>query len=152
MADDAALRNRRLRAHKNGDHSLCGPRCRIRRVTVTANVGPAPQTVFQAVELFAASVSDWAGDDPRRVRLAVAYQLALQADGGDVPAMKELLRLINDLVVFDLDRDPDVLDALKYLGRDEALRWIGIHDPVSAARIGEGRAHRERIAAKDQDS
>jgi hypothetical protein len=148
VADDAALRNRRLRAHKAGNHELCSSRCKVRRVANVAKLGPAPESVFDAVRLFARSVDGWPEDDPRRVRVAVAFQLALQADGGDVAAMKELLRVINDLVVFDIDRDPDTLDALKYLGLEEALAWIAKHDPAGTARIREAEEHRERILAQ----
>lgn len=147
MADDEATRSKRYRLHKAGDHSLCGPRCPVRRVANVAKVGPAPTSVFDAVRLFAKSCEGWPEHDPRRVRVAVAFQLALQADGGDVPAMKELVRVINDLVVFDIDRDPDTLDALKYLGLEEARRWIEEHAPGSAARMRAADEHRERILA-----
>ena len=38
MADDGATRTRRWKAHKRGDHHLCGPRCDARSAAVTAPV------------------------------------------------------------------------------------------------------------------
>jgi hypothetical protein len=38
MADDGATRTRRWKAHKRGDHHLCGPRCAVLGGPVTAPV------------------------------------------------------------------------------------------------------------------
>jgi hypothetical protein len=38
MADDGATRTRRWKAHKRGDHHLCGPRCDARSAPVTVAV------------------------------------------------------------------------------------------------------------------
>jgi hypothetical protein len=38
MADDGATRTRRWKAHKRGDHHLCGPRCAALSAPVTAPV------------------------------------------------------------------------------------------------------------------
>jgi hypothetical protein len=101
--------------------------------------------VFDAMRLFAKSCEGWAEHDPRRVQLAVAFRLAQQADEGDVPTMKQLVHIVNDLVVFDIDRDPDSLDALKYLGLEEALDWIDKYAPGPAQRIRDAREYRAQV-------
>ena len=51
MADSGAVRQRRSKAHRAGDHSLCGPRCsqgRAARPVLSVLPAPAPDADFDA--------------------------------------------------------------------------------------------------------
>lgn len=114
MADSAADRQRRSRAHKRGDHSLCDPdRCRdARRAGVPPKpapepvpvVEPAPGPVFVdaappggievAVAAYVATLGYKPGD-PRSILGTIAVRLAKRVDdSGALPAAVRELRVL----------------------------------------------------------
>lgn len=116
MADTAAERKRRSRAHGKGDHSLCDQdRCRDARlgVTTTPPATPvakvdvpqvpdpaaavdevAPGGIEQAVTVFVAALNFPAGD-PRAILGTIAVRLAKRVDeSGALPAAVRELRVL----------------------------------------------------------
>jgi hypothetical protein len=77
MADDGATRTRRWKAHKRGDHHLCGPRCDASSapvtVTVPGDTGDGPVDAQAALE-----------------RQARRLEAACEADGGNAVLEREL--------------------------------------------------------------
>jgi hypothetical protein len=83
VADSAALRMRRSRAHAQGDHTLCKH---------------GPQTEEQATgDLVAAVLAEWDGADP--LSRAMAVRLA-QLAGGRGPAAVSALRGLAELTAY----------------------------------------------------
>lgn len=83
MADTAALRMRRSRAHQQGDHNLCRH---------------GPQTDDQATgDLVAAVLNEWDDQDP--LSKAMAVRLA-QLAGGRGPAAVSALRGLAELAAY----------------------------------------------------
>jgi hypothetical protein len=77
MADDGATRTRRWKAHKRGDHHLCGPHCDASSVTVTAPVpGDLPDGPVDALEALA--------------RQARRLEAACEANPGNAALEREL--------------------------------------------------------------
>lgn len=115
MADTAAERKRRSRAHQRGDHSLCdADRCRDARrgETTTAPVKTdavrvpvppvavpdggegAPGGIEQAVSVFVEALAFQAGD-PRAILGTIAVRLARRVDeSGALPAAVRELRVL----------------------------------------------------------
>lgn len=113
MADSAAERQRRARAHKRGKHDLCDPdRCRDARLAGVpaksaltpepAPPGPAPEDVENvpsggiqvAVAAYVASLGYPAGD-PRSILGEIAVRLAKRVDdSGALPAAVRELRVL----------------------------------------------------------
>jgi hypothetical protein len=95
MADSDALRQRRRRAHRAGDHSLCGARCTTERVAKLA-AQPRPADIATCAEAVAAlgRTLDLRPDDPKSVSYAVAYRLAQLIDAGETAVMASV-HLVN---------------------------------------------------------
>ncbi len=83
MADSAALRMRRSRAHAQGDHALC-------------RHGPQDETA-EISALVEAVAAEWDGQDP--LSRAMALRLARLA-GGKGPAAVSALRGLAELAAF----------------------------------------------------
>ena len=103
MADSAALRARRSRAHRAGDHSLCRPeRC-------PAAPAPAGGQETTAGEIDAALTRYLTGlelpdDDPRSLLAAVASKLARALDAHATASVaRELRGCVTELI----DLEPD---------------------------------------------
>ena len=91
MADDGATRTRRWKAHKRGDHHLCGPRCDALSVAVTApvpgDVGDGPVDVGAALERQARRLEAACESEPGNAVLERVLKdtlLALRGAGEDV--------------------------------------------------------------------
>jgi hypothetical protein len=77
MADDGATRTRRWKAHKQGLHHLCGPRCDARSASVTARVpGDMPEGPVDV--------------DAALERQARRLEAACEAGGGNAVLEREL--------------------------------------------------------------
>lgn len=100
MPEDSAMRSRRYRAHRRGDHSLCGPKCRAAVVSrAVAGELPALGGVTEAVVEFADGLlPHWPSSDPRRISLSAAYRLAVMVDAGDAPVAA--VRSLQDIVAW----------------------------------------------------
>jgi hypothetical protein len=85
MADSAALRNRRARRHRQGDHSLCMPgRCPEAGTVATADMR----------ELRAALEREFAADPGRLAAVRRLVQLAAGQGQPAVSALRELDRML----------------------------------------------------------
>ena len=117
MADSAAVRARRRRAHLRGDHRECGPGCAALRTAAAAAVPRDCESVTEAVTAFADAVGGWPADDPRRTELALARVLAQRLDAGfgDWRQAEGLVQLMRTLAA-DPDRQPDFVDELRARG------------------------------------
>lgn len=110
MADDAAARARRYRAHRRGDHSLCDPerRCDVTAPAVTRDVSAlsvtppvppepgerSPGGMETAVQAFVDALPHPSGD-PRAILGQIAVQLARRVDeAGALPAAVKELRIL----------------------------------------------------------
>lgn len=128
MADDDALRARRSRAHRSGDHRLCRPRtCRALRSAPNdlSTLEDTPSSLSAAVESYAEALDPPEGD-VRRVMLAAAVILARAVDEGDGPrvsGLRELRHVLRDIA--DTDPPGDGLDQIR------ARRWAHITDLVN---------------------
>jgi len=94
MADSGALRQRRSKAHKAGDHSLCGSRCSMggrARLTVLPPVPSAPEfdPVAELRGVATLAVAAYRAD-PSNATLCREARMTLQAlmpkDGGSADA------------------------------------------------------------------
>jgi hypothetical protein len=118
MADDDAVRSRRYRAHKAGQHILCDPRrCEgARRLAETGEVArPAPgqATVRATLDQFLAELAPPPGSS-RAVLAQCATKLADAIDAGGGPAvltaqMRHVLSDLEDVV----GRDENALDEIR---------------------------------------
>ena len=100
MADDAAARQRRRRAHRKGDHRLCVPgRCpdapAVDRQDPPA-VGEIERRLAEALEHL-----ELADDDPRRVVAVMAVRLARSLDERVSAAVARELRGCVDVLWAD---------------------------------------------------
>jgi hypothetical protein len=118
MADSASLRGRRWRAHRAGDHSLCGERCLNERVRAAersddeVELRQAPG-VAAAVEAFIRE-THYPASDPRCLSLAVAARLAkaIDRDPGNAAVARELSNIIRAIAV-DPAAPADAIDELR---------------------------------------
>src|SRR5216684_3506895 len=117
--DSAALRARRSRRHRAGDHSLCvAGRCAESGSPVPAAVaGAEPGGVLAAVTALVASLALPEKPGPRHVLAALALRLAAQADwpGADsAPAAvaRELRAVLGEMFPAGTPRADDKLDDL----------------------------------------
>jgi hypothetical protein len=87
LADSGALRQRRSKAHKAGDHSLCGNRCRV-----TKGVKPVLSIVPQA--------APGPGFDPAAEMRRHAQRLiaACEAEPGNAMLAGELRKTLAELM------------------------------------------------------
>jgi hypothetical protein len=124
MADSDAVRARRRRAHLRGDHHDCGARCTARRVAIAAAASGA-ETVTEAVDAFAAAVSGWPDEDPRRVELALgrAFAARLDAGDGDWRMGEQLVQMMRSLAV-EPDREADFIDELNAKGAARQIEHL----------------------------
>jgi hypothetical protein len=78
---------------------------------------PRSDTVTEAVEVFAAAVTGWPEDDPRRIELALARMLAARLDSGEADwrGGEYLVGLMRTLAV-DPDHPADVVDEIRARG------------------------------------
>src|SRR5690349_4346288 len=97
MADSAALRMRRSRAHKAGDHALCRPNCQ-KPAAVTLSAAPEPGGVVDVQESLAA--------------LARRLEAAHVADPANAVVARELRAT---LLAIDDEQAADPLDELRAL-------------------------------------
>lgn len=82
MADSGALRQRRSKAHKAGDHSLCGSRCNAAaRGAAVLSIVPPPAELDPAAEMraLAARLTTAQQADPGNALLARELRMTLQA-------------------------------------------------------------------------
>lgn len=99
MADTAAERVRRSRAHKKGDHTLClQGRCPDAAGGTSAHVAAAPSANPGGIEQMAAAFVEslpYPEDDPRWILGQLAIELAKRVDDdGAVPATVRELRTL----------------------------------------------------------
>jgi hypothetical protein len=91
MADSDAVRTRRSRLHRNGDHSLCRPdRCNPSRpLAVVPEARALSAACDRVTEGILARLDD---DDPRRIVAELARRLAELADEdrSNISAVREL--------------------------------------------------------------
>src|SRR6266496_4993250 len=98
MADSAADRVRRSRAHKAGNHSLCRPdRCTAAAATehpAGNGQAPDPGPIEMAVRELASAVS-FAPGDPRAAMTSISARLAAAVDEtGSASAARELRAIL----------------------------------------------------------
>lgn len=93
MADSGALRQRRSKAHKSGDHSLCGSRCSMGRRGILTVLPPVPAAEIDAAAELRALASRLAAvheAEPGNALVARELRMTLQAlmpkDAGSVDA------------------------------------------------------------------
>jgi len=109
MADSDAVRARRARQHKQGDHSLCVPaRCEFAgalaaAATPAAAVMPPPDRIAGGIETAVVAFVDtlpFKPPDPRALLAQIAVRLAQRVDeSGALPAaVRELRVLLAQLV------------------------------------------------------
>jgi hypothetical protein len=111
MADTAAVRKRRERAHQLGDHSLCRPE--------SCYWAPSPEAP-EVGELEAAVVAhldalDLADDDPRKLTGMVAQRLARSMDTRITAAMARELRGCLEQLAPNADGGGDGSEAIELL-------------------------------------
>lgn len=88
LADSGALRQRRSKAHKSGDHSLCGSRCTQGRARPVLTVlPPAPESGFDPV-------AEMRG-------LAVLAVAAYRADTANAVLLREARMTLRELMPKD---------------------------------------------------
>lgn len=127
MADSHALRNRRSRAHAQGDHSLCHrDRCAALITQRTENANPYHSAV-SAVEEYSPS----AGSRCRRCRVlyASARQLAEEVDSGIRRMAAELRQTIAVL-------DSCAVCALPAVEEDPLTRLIRARNDAAPYVVG----------------
>ncbi len=117
MADDEALRARRSRAHRSGDHQLCRPgSCSALRRPPDGLAGDddVPVTVAAAVADWGATL-EYGPGDVRGPMLTVAMLVARALDAGrgsPAPLVRALRQVLADIV--DVQLPPgDAVDQLR---------------------------------------
>lgn len=104
MADSGAMRQRRSKAHKSGDHSLCGSRCSM--------AGRAP-----VLSIVPAGAPEAGLDPAAELReLAAELHAAYRADTSNAILARELRATLVALMPKDAKRDADLtglFDALQ---------------------------------------
>jgi hypothetical protein len=121
MADSAALRNRRKRAHARGDHALCRQCTEMPAPAPVAGRGAVERAVSEFV-----SRRPFAEGDPRGITSVVAVRLAQVVDTeGSVMAARELRTVVGYLADWsDLPGDGDYIDSLNAQGHARALNKV----------------------------
>lgn len=111
MADDPALRMRRSRAHRAGDHQYCKPGCTPLEAVSTAVEGTG--AVAGAARELVTELR-FAEHDPRATMTAMVASLAEQVDRGTAPVgvIRELRTLLQWLVEHP-GEPADVVDSLR---------------------------------------
>lgn len=117
MADSAADRSRRARAHRRGDHSLCDPvRCAARAAPVrVVEGGPGPGEGVETAVLLWTEMLDIGDVDPRRPLVSAALALGRavdQAGPGQLPALVRELRMFVGWMS-EFEREADELDKIR---------------------------------------
>jgi hypothetical protein len=134
MADSDALRARRSKRHKAGDHSLC----RVDRCPAVVARQPAG-AVEAAVSRLLAPLT-FGDDDPRAVTAAVALRYARWMDAPRPPASPAALGRSLEAalahVVESADRSPDFIDGIRadMWARRLAETLAAIRDVASGAQ------------------
>ena len=106
MADSAAVRNRRARAHKRGEHGFCGPRCAVVAANGSAETAGTVRDETVTVALYgvlAGLVGQLGPDDPKQLIAAVARTAARRIDDG--APMHGTASLLLEMVK-DLSQEP----------------------------------------------
>jgi hypothetical protein len=140
MADTAALRQRRRRAHQRGDHRLCvGCDETVARVLAEPVDPVGTGSVADAVATFLAQRSYPEGDC-RGVMAAMATRLAVEVDRSPGPGLaRELAGVINHLGDSP-EAEPDGLDEIRTRFHARRLaQLIGDLDPGTG---GARRTHK----------
>lgn len=126
---DSALRSKRYRAHKRGDHRLCDPsRCRARRVAESTAVafgedGYEPtETATQAVDALVGALA-FSEDDPRSVMAVIARRLAVAFDEAPTAAIARELR---GTVAWLAERPNEAADQLDELRARRLVRLVDV--------------------------
>jgi hypothetical protein len=88
MADSAALRQRRARAHKRGDHALCGPLCT--HPTGEPEIGPIEAATIEFVD--ESDIRSPYGRSLAALTLRAARECDLSATAGTLRGYRELLQ------------------------------------------------------------
>lgn len=105
MADSPALRSRRYRQHKAGDHSLCKPGCQPRSGEFGENIRPLPPVPagsgsFDAeaeLRLLADQLAGAYRADPQNALLARELRMTLQSLKPQAAKATPLQEFLNDL-------------------------------------------------------
>lgn len=104
MADDGATRTRRWKAHKQGDHHLCGPRCAARSVPaavfVPGDAGDGPVDALASLQRQARRLEAACEADPGNAALERVLKETLLAlrgperadDDGELGALLAAIR------------------------------------------------------------
>jgi hypothetical protein len=93
MADSAAVRARRRRAHSRGDHSLCTARCPATDKKQVADRPPVSGPVEASVRDLAQALR-FGERDPRAAMTVMAVRLAAAVDEGASASVARELRTI----------------------------------------------------------
>src|ERR1035437_73127 len=113
MADPAALRTRRYRLHRRGDHSLCVGCDALTGMLAGVPADPAGAGKVSDAVQSSPSRRPYHKGDPRGVMRAIATRLALEVDRNPGPGMaRELSGVINHLGDSP-DLEPDRLDEVR---------------------------------------
>lgn len=131
-----AVRSRRSRAHKRGDHSLCVPsRCPD---ALGENVPIDPDaTIYDSVRgVVEPLVAVLAPDDPRTAGCAIALRLARDLDRQMRPTLvRELRSLLRELTDHPAE-DANKLDEFTFARFERRFEdWLRGHEPVPATRV-----------------
>jgi hypothetical protein len=125
VADSAAIRVKRSRLHKQGDHSMCSPgRCpdlggrRLSAVPDGAEV-VLPAEVVELLEALDAELNP----DDRMVRALASRLARLSATSG--PAAVQSLRALGELVAAQRDRQPPTMISEDVSSRKSGRRRRG---------------------------
>ncbi len=115
--DSAALRARRARRHKAGDHSLCSrARCSARRGVAAQEPSPRPAVPVSGSGVSGAVAEMLAADEPdqRAVLAQVALRLAGEIDAPELsaPVVRELRLVLAQLCGREPGRTDDSLDEV----------------------------------------
>ena len=119
MADDVALRQRRLKKHRAGDHSLCKEGNCPELVAQVAAV--APGEFSRALDDLVAGL-DLQPGDPRLIQVAMARSLAPMVDKGSTAAVTQVQTILS-LVTQDRQPGPgDPPDSIDIIRAKRAAR------------------------------
>jgi hypothetical protein len=89
MADSAALRQRRARAHRRGEHALCGPLC-THHTNTEPETGPIEAATIEFVD--ESDIRSPFGRSLAALTLRAARECDLSATAGTLRGYRELLQ------------------------------------------------------------
>jgi hypothetical protein len=124
VADPPALRMRRSRLHRRGDHSLCKS-CDAQEVLVGSVTIP-PGKVADSVTDFVARLS-FGEDDPRGPMCVIAVAAAESLDVSFSPGVARELSSVLSNISEDPNHPPDLIDELRLRKHVRRLRTVLDH-------------------------